>query len=539
MKRKTMFSWKEIIQRLRAGESKRQIHRATKIHRTTIRLVYKVAQENGWLCKDASMPNEAEIIQFINEKDPSKGNPLQKYDEDFKRWLSQGMDATVMLRLLDGRLDCSISTLRRYLKEKFPRQQKPVMIRQTTPGNYMDVDFGEIGKFLDENHHLKKVWIFSARLRHSRKAYREIVLNQKASTFFACHINAFESFAGVPHHVVPDNLKAAVTRSTIDNEEINKSYQQLAEHYGFLIDPCPPFTPEHKGGVERDIQYVKRSFLPYFKEVYGKAGSLKIKDLKESLKIWERQVDDIHIIYGIGKTPLELFPEEKMHLKPLNPLRWQITSWQRCTVRRDWRIMADNAYYSVPYRLIGKIVDVCITDEWVRIFHEFQEVALHPKAKEQWEYKRNTDHAPQIQEEVLQCTRHAVLLQAEKIGPYTKEICLKILSNPKVEKLKPVRCLLRLSLKYGENRLESACKRALEYNNLKYESVKNILKEELDLETKEQKIIPIASSYRFARNLDEYKSDSKHGTAMLGMWTSRIADQILDEQNLSKEAYDE
>lgn len=541
MKRKTMTDFRVIIYRLRAGDSLRQIHRCTKIHRTIIRAIHRMAQEKGWLSLDTPIPDNTEIFQAMNQVS-SKKHLLQTFDTDFEKWLSEGMDVTVMFTLIADRCNCSISTVRRYLKKRFPKQVKPIMIRQTIPGKYMDVDFGELGVFLDENGALKKVWVFSGRLRHSRKAYREIVLNQKAETFFACHIQAFEEFGGVPQNVVPDNLKAAVIKSTIDNEGINRSYQQMAEHYGFLIDPCLPFSPEHKGGVERDMQYVKRSFLPWFKELYGKRGALKIKDLIEALKLWEKQIDHVHLIYGVEKTPQEIFSEEKNHLKSLPLTRWQITSWHRCLVRRDWRIMYDSAYYSVPYRLIGEAVDVCITSETLKVFYNHQEVALHQKAKEKWEYKRKTEHAPALQEDVLRCTREGVLMQAEKIGPYTKELCLAILDNPKIDKLRPVRCILRLALQYSEVRLEKACRRALEYKLLRYESVKAILKEQLDNEEKIEKVVPIAKAYRFARSFNEYETktqDSRYGTAMLGTWTSKVADQILDEEKKFKEAFDE
>ena len=111
---------------------------------------------------------------------------------------------------------------------------------------------------------IRKVWLFSLRLRHSRKTYREIVLDQTLHTFLMGHVHAFEYFNGVPKNCILDNLKAAVIRSTIDNDMINRSYQELAEHYGFIISPCLPRTPEHKGGVEGDVKYTKRNFLPYF-----------------------------------------------------------------------------------------------------------------------------------------------------------------------------------------------------------------------------------------------------------------------------------
>jgi hypothetical protein len=179
MKRKNMTDFRAIIQRLRAGESQRQIHRSTKVHRTLIRATQQIAEKYGWLSKDIPIPADYEIFKVINQNYSNNTHPLQAFDVEFERWLSEDMDVTVMHRLLGEKCPCSISTLRRYLKQRFPAQIKPVMIRQTIPGKYMDVDFGELGIFLDEKNIMRKVWVFSGRLRHSRKAFREIVLNQK------------------------------------------------------------------------------------------------------------------------------------------------------------------------------------------------------------------------------------------------------------------------------------------------------------------------------------------------------------------------
>ena len=131
----------------------------------------------------------------------------------------------------------------------------------------MDVDFGFLGELWDDSRQkFRKAWVFSGRLRHSRKAYRRLVWEQDVNTFLLCHILAFERFGGVPEIVCLDNLKAGVIKSCIDNDMLNRSYKELAEHYDFMISPCLPRTPEHKGGVENDIKYIKGNFWPQIRE---------------------------------------------------------------------------------------------------------------------------------------------------------------------------------------------------------------------------------------------------------------------------------
>jgi len=115
------------------------------------------------------------------------------------------------------------------------------MVREHTPGESLDVDFGYVGMtredFAGKPH---KTWVFSARLRSSRHAYRVCVHSQNQYVFYRCLVEAFEFFGGVPEKVVPDNLKAAVIKAAFFEPEINRVFRKLAEHYGFMISPCLP-----------------------------------------------------------------------------------------------------------------------------------------------------------------------------------------------------------------------------------------------------------------------------------------------------------
>jgi len=137
---------------------------------------------------------------------------------------------------------------------------------------------------------------------------------------------------------------------------IRRSYQELAEHYGFIISACLPRTPEHKGGVEGDVKYTKSNFLPCFliRQKEKNIATPELRELIEALIRWGSEVADTHIVHGVGRSPLEIFnSEEKKALRPLPASRWELTSWSQNIVRRDWRIMFDSSYYSVPYELIS------------------------------------------------------------------------------------------------------------------------------------------------------------------------------------------
>lgn len=555
-----MIEIRNVIQRLRNGESNRCIHRDLGMHRSIIRDLKELATIHQWLNPESKMPADEEISQaWHTKKQITTSHPLDPYRESIEQWHRQGYSSIVMQRLLKDKFPCDVQVIRRYRTKHFPKYIEPVMVRTTVPGRDLELDFGELGRFRDADGTVKRVWLFSLRLRHSRKAYREIVLDQKLGTFLLGHIHAFEHFNGVPGYCILDNLKAGVLKSTIDNDQLNRSYQELAEHYGFIISPCLPRTPEHKGGVEGDVKYAKGNFLPYFIERQKEMGIHipLISDLREALDMWGKEVDNVHIVQGVGRSPFAIFQsEEQQALKPLPKDRWERTSWYRYKVRRDWRLMHDSAYYSVPYHLIEKTVEVCVTSSFVRIFYENKEIAMHEKAKSKWEYKRKTEHAPLAQEHVLQCSREGLLAIAEKIGVSTYQLSSEILSHPTVDKLRPVRNLLRLAEKYSLERLERACERAMRCRLISYASVKNILVGNLDqesLELSEATKVVHLDRYRFQRNLNDYRSEelirketfeeklerlhpfSKHRHAMMGPVQGMMADQIMEEYLKGKE----
>jgi hypothetical protein len=371
----------------------------------------------------------------------------------------------------------------------------------------MDLDFGFLGYLWDEQlNKLRKAWVFSARLRHSRKAYREIVWKQDTATFLAAHVHAFHHFGGIPKQVVLDNLKAGVIKSCIDNDLINRAYQNLAEHYGFLISPCLPRTPQHKGGVENDINYIKRNFWPEIRERQKSKPCLSIQEAQKAIEKWDQEVANIRKINGIGRTPEEIFcSEERLALKPLPESDWEPIEWFQCIVGRDWRITCLGAHYSVPYAMIGQTVHVCVSPQHVRIYFELDQVAIHSRATRKGQYQRNPQHAPPFKEAVLSCTRDGLLLNAEEIGPHVREFCEKMLSEPNIDKLRPVRCLLQLAINYEKDRLDKACERALAYNTIQYRSVKNILEKGLDKEPVQVNSKPTTHTpFRFARDPFEY-----------------------------------
>lgn len=512
-RKKSMIEKREILLALRRQDSIRKIHRKLRVHRRIIRAIHETATKKGWLNPSTDMPSDYEIAQIdTGASSPKPVHQLDPYVEKIKEWHAEGITAVVIQRFLKTqyRCECKIGALRRYIRKVCPNLPEPVMVRNTTPGEVMDVDFGFLGRLWDPSQQkLRKAWVFSGRLRHSRKAYRRLVWDQNVGTFLFSHILAFEFFEGVPLVVCLDNLKAGVIKSCIDNNMLNRSYKELAEHYDFMISPCFPRTPEHKGGVENDIQYIKGNFWPEIRELLKTCPHINLHQAQEKLDAWDHNIACQRKINGVGRSPNDIFSSEELKvLKDLPLTRFEPTKWLECIVRREWWIIFNGSRYSVPYQLIGKTVLVRVTSQFVKVFFEHQEVAYHSIASFKGTYLRNPNHAPPFKEEVLTCNRQGLLMMATDIGQQTYAFCVKMFSDKNVDKLKPVRCLLKLADKYGKNRLENACERALIYDIIQYASVKNILEKELDKEcTQTQVTPPPPNGFKYARNFSDYQLD--------------------------------
>ena len=210
-------------------------------------------------------------------------------------------------------------------EEAFSKENRPSHAPEAISGEIADVDYGYLGLVYDPKlKKNRKAWVFSMRLRFSRVAFRELSFDQNAASFFTAHVRAFEYFGGVPQKIVIDNLKAGVIHASHTDPLLNKSYIKLAEHYNFIISPCAPRTPQHKGGVENDFKYIKNNFWSFFSAKQREKGrEIPWSDeLPDALAAWGRDIADKRKVAGLDETPEALFLQEIKALKQLPLERW-------------------------------------------------------------------------------------------------------------------------------------------------------------------------------------------------------------------------
>ena len=249
-KRKETMDIREMLRRLRQGESNRAVAEAMQIDRKTVGRYRSWAAEQGLL--DGSLPSLGDLHRLLEETlssppPPQNTSSVEPYQEVVTKLRHEGVEiAAIYERLKERGYQGSYSSVYRFVRNLEPGMPDVTVRVETEPGEEAQVDFGYAGRMIDpETGELRRTWAFVFTLSWSRHQYVEFVFDQKVETWLRLHRNAFAFFGGVPKRVVIDNLKAGIARACWHEPQAQQSYRECAEHYGFLIDPCLPRTPEH------------------------------------------------------------------------------------------------------------------------------------------------------------------------------------------------------------------------------------------------------------------------------------------------------
>lgn len=506
-RKKDTLQIRELLRRLRADNSERQIRHDTGLARDTIRRYKKWAVEHGLLEIDP-LPS-AEHLQALLDTTlpplmpPQNLSSVEPYKDLVTQLRGDGVEmAALHSRLKERGYQGSYSSVWRYTRRIETVDPEVTLRVETPPGYEAQVDFGEVGLFRDpDTGQKRKTYAFVMTLSFSRHCYAELVFDQKAIAWLAAHTRALAYFGAVPKRLVIDNLKAGIQKAVFENEQANRSYAELAEHYGFLIAPCRPRTPEHKGKVESGVHFVQRNFI---------AGreACDINEGNRALLAWCREVAER--THGTTKKkPREQFEAHEMAaLGPLPGKPFDMALYKKVKLHRDCCINFDNAYYSAPFRLVGQTL-------WVRggiaevtiLTEDHHTVATHPRAKEPGERITNIDHFPAEKAALLPRTPDVLKEEARQIGKHTLAVVSEILSDPVLDKTASAARLLALGRKHTHERLEQACERALRFCDPRYTTVRDILVKGLEKELPPTPTAPIATTFaRSARELfDQFK----------------------------------
>ncbi|MDQ5851645.1 MAG: IS21 family transposase, partial [Chloroflexota bacterium] len=411
---------------------------------------------------------------------PQTVSSVEPYRDLVLQLRDAGVEGTAIWQRLQERgYQGSLSSIYRFLQHLAPPAPPAVVRVERAPGTEAQVDFGYAGRMIDpDSGLLRKSWAFVMLLAWSRHQFVEFVFDQSLPTWIQLHQHAFAFFGGVPQRIVLDNLKAGIVKACFDDPQITSSYRECAEHYGFLIAPCRPRTPEHKGKVEQGgVHYVKRNFL-------GGRTPTTITQANADVLLWCRTTAGERIHGTTKAQPLARFQAtEQAQLLPLPPAPYDLATWKQVTLYRDCYVVFEQSFYSAPFRLIGQRLWVRGGSGDVRIYTpDYARVATHPRAKQPGERFTHPDHLPPEKLPGLEWTRERCEALAAELGPAATEFVRTLFDDPVVDRHSRVVRVLKLRERVGDQRLEAACARALRFGDLTYRTLKHILEQGLEAE---------------------------------------------------------
>jgi len=323
-----------------------------------------------------------------------------------------------------------------------------------------------------------EVELFVAVLGASNYTYAEATRTQRGPDFIASHVRAFRELGGVPAAVVPDQLKSGVTLACRYEPGIQRTYEELARHYGTTVLPARPLHPRDKAKVEVGVQIVERWVLARLRhETCFSLDALNTRIAELLVDLNDRKMR----LYGASRK--QLFERiDKPALKPLPAEPFEYAEWKTARVNIDYHAEIDHHYYSAPHALAHEQVEARITTTTIELFHKGQRIASHIRSYARAKHSTTPEHMPKSHREHKDWSPSRIVNWAGTIGPKTRELAEAILAERRHPEQGYRSCLgiLRLGKRYGNERLEAACARAVAVRARSYRHVESMLKNGLD-----------------------------------------------------------
>jgi transposase len=388
----------------------------------------------------------------------------------------------------------SYYSVRRFVRSLEAAQELPFRRLECGPGEEAQVDFGTGAPVLSPDGHRRRTHVFRIVLSHSRKAYSEAVYHQTTDNFLRCLGNAFWHFGGAPQRLVLDNLRAAVKRADWFDPDLNPKVRSFARHYGTAFLPTRPYTPRHKGKVERGIDYVQENALK------GRAFT-SLDEENQFLRDWEQAVADTRLHGTTRRQVGAHFAEvERAALQPLPPQRFPDFHEARRVVHRDGHVEVERAYYSVPPEYLGRRVWARWDGRLVRLFNErLEQIALHVR-HEPGRFSTQSQHIAGPKISGVERGAAWLLGQVRRLGPHSLRWAEAMLQARGVEGVRVLQGLLNLAHRHPSDAIERACDVALSYGAYRLRTVRALL----ERQAPRQESLPFLEEHPLIRNLSDY-----------------------------------
>jgi len=489
-----MWEILEVLRRVARGEGHRAIARVTGHSRSTIRRWLRVAAELGWEPATGGEPEEPLAVAVAQRVRPVRTSAepgasqarLWPHREQIRAWLEpatgeRGLRLAKVRELLARQgVDVPYSSLHRFAVAhcRFATRRAPTVRRaETRPGKVAEVDFGRLGLVWDPAAERMRVHhALVVTLVHSRHQHVYITPSQTLADLIAGLEEAWAFFGGVPARVVLDNLKAAVTRADRYAPVFQRTFAEYAASRGFVIDAAVARHPTGKPVVERGVQYLRESF-------FRGEQWIDRDHVQREARRWCLHVAGERIHGTTRRRPRVVFEEEEREaLQPLPAEPFDPPVWAEALVHPDHHVQFQKALYSVPTRYVGQRVWVRGDSKLVRLYVAGECIKTHGRVAAGQRATDYYDYPPELAPYARR-DPEALIREGSRQGRAVGQFLEQLLAGEfPWARLRQAQKLLRLCNRYGRERLEAACRRALHFELLDVGRVERIVRGELERE---------------------------------------------------------
>lgn len=363
----------------------------------------------------------------------------------------------------------------------------PVLRQSHPPGEKLFVDWaGQQVPIRQPDGSEAYASLFVAVLGASNKTFARAFADQKLGSWIGAHCEAYAFFGGVARVTVPDNPKTGVIRPCRYEPMLQRTYQEMAEHYGTVIIPARPRRPRDKAKVEGGVLIAERQILAALRD----CTFFSLAQLNEAIGPLVARINAQPFQKLEGSRDGWFDAHEKPKLLPLPATPFVLATWTQAIVNIDYHVAVDRHYYSVPYILIHHRLDVRLSPTTVELFEQGKRVAAHPRSFQRGAFTTLDEHRPKSHQKHLEWTPGRIIQWARQTGPACAQLVCQILeSRPHPEQgFRSCLGIIRLGKNAGAGRLEAACRRALHFGTCNYRSVESILQHRLEAQPLEQEL---------------------------------------------------
>lgn len=444
----------QILELHGKGEKERKIARLLKVSRSTVK---KVIARGAVVQPGSAEPDWSRKIDW----------------EQIKLEAGKGVQMNTLWRENASELISYVQFWRQFQK-KYPSLPTATMRLEHPPGERSYFDYCDgIDIVCRDTGEVKKTSLMCGVMAMSSYTYAEFTWTQKRDDLTRAMENSFRYFGGVTPYVTVDNQKAAVTTAHWYDPDVNPTFVDFANHWGFAVIPARPVKPRDKGANESGIGVIQRQF---FQEVRNRQF-YSLEELNAALKEYLNRLNsDVMKDWGLSRN--DRFEGERSLLQPCPVANWEQSEWRKAKVHADCHIQVLKKFYSVPFMLVGRELRVRVTAKLIEVFDEdLKPVAAHARLHGKETHSTDVSHYPPEKVAVTQFSVSSAIKAAEKVGPETTQLISEILSGPHpLRYLRRAQGILRLhqSGRVTKEALEHAARQATAFRRPQYPFVQMV-----------------------------------------------------------------